>query len=438
MPKITMKSGAAAGAAVTPVCAVCGVEAPGNSRCAGCRNVNYCSREHQKQHWKTGGHREACGGICTRCLDPMSANNGRCFVDHPSHLRREGEKTVVHLKMPGAPRSTDVMCTACDNQLTTMNSNGCRDCAEDCGAIVKGPLWCFEGKHTLNPLPVSDKRRVWRDVVTVLPRDHLQRKIDALLSPENEAKVTVLNFPNGGCDDKITASINHRMSNLTTLRIMDMTLVELRLTADLTPKLVELEVRNIPQTCKFHVVVPTLKKIWIHHYTPPEHSSGCINDMLAAATALETFETYKLWVSEELRFASNHLKSIELYRSDGLSGISLWAPNLEKLVLRACFSIKNIEIVKSHQLAEELPEGHEPTTIRVNTANANISPRAMNALKKSGRCLFEDNDPDDDGPLGTEAMYQFMHKNTNEDDGPLGMMKAMMAWSNMQFEGMKK
>ena len=30
------------------------------------------------------------------------------------------------------------------------------------------------------------------------------------------------------------------------------------------------------------------------------------------------------------------------------------------------------------------------------------------------------------------------HKNTNEDDGPLGMMKAMMAWSNMQFEGMKK
>ena len=219
---------------------------------------------------------------------------------------------------------------------------------------------------------------------------------------------------------------------------MDMTLVELRLTADLTPKLVELEVRNIPQTCKFHVVVPTLKKIWIHHYTPPEHSSGCINDMLAAATALETFETYKLWVSEELRFASNHLKSIELYRSDGLSGISLWAPNLEKLVLRACFSIKNIEILKSHQLAEELPEGHEPTTIRVNTANANISPRAMNALKKSGRCLFEDNDPDDDGPLGTEAMYQFMHKNTNEDDGPLGMMKAMMAWSNMQFEGMKK
>ena len=45
-----------------------------------------------------------------------------------------------------------------------------------------------------------------------------QRKIDALLSPKNEAQVTVLNFPNGGCDDKITASINHRMSNLTTLR----------------------------------------------------------------------------------------------------------------------------------------------------------------------------------------------------------------------------
>ena len=34
--------------------------------------VNYPNRdrEHQKQHWKTGGHRKACGDICTRCVDP--------------------------------------------------------------------------------------------------------------------------------------------------------------------------------------------------------------------------------------------------------------------------------------------------------------------------------------------------------------------------------
>ena len=42
------------------VFAVCGVEVTGKSQCSGCHSVNYCSREHQKEHWRTGGHREAC------------------------------------------------------------------------------------------------------------------------------------------------------------------------------------------------------------------------------------------------------------------------------------------------------------------------------------------------------------------------------------------
>ena len=222
-------------------------------------------------------------------------------------------------------------------------------------------------------------------------------------------------------------------------------MVKLHLTADLTPNLVDLELRNIPKECKFHVVVPTLKNIWIHHYGG-EHISGRINDMLAAATELEKFETYKLWVSEELRFAGNHLKTIDLWRSDGLPGISLWAPNLETLRLQACYAIKNIEMLESHQLAEMLPEGHEPTKIRVNTVNANISRKAMKALKRSGRCLFEEWDPAELGMKGQmEAMHKSMHNfmdnyEYDEDEGPMGgMMKPMMAWMNKQWEeGMEK
>ena len=214
-----------------------------------------------------------------------------------------------------------------------------------------------------------------------------------------------------------------------------MTLTRLQLNAELTPNLLELEIRNIPENCKFQVVVPTLKMISIHHYTPPEHKSHVINDMLAAASELEKFETYKLWVTEVLHFASNHLKTIELYRSDGLSGISFWGPNLETLTLRACYCIERITVLKSHLLAEKLPEGHEPTTIRVNTLNANISSMAMAALEGSGRCLIEENEPDD-GPLGTEAMFKFMH--TFDGDGPEGMMRGAMAWSEMQLGEMDK
>ena len=219
------------------------------------------------------------------------------------------------------------------------------------------------------------------------------------------------------------------------LRIMDVTLIRLQLTAKLTPHLLELEIRNIPGDCKFEVVVPTLKMISIHHYTPPDHNSDVINDMLAAASELEKFETYKLWVTEVLHFASNHLKTIELYRSDGLSGISFWAPNLETLTMRACYGIERITVSVEHLLAEKLPEGHEPTTIRVNTLNSNISAVAMASLEASGRCLFEESEPDD-GPLGTEGMYKFMH--TFEGDGLAGMMRAMTAWDEKQFGGMDK
>ena len=221
-------------------------------------------------------------------------------------------------------------------------------------------------------------------------------------------------------------------------------MVKLRLTADLTPKLVDLELRDIPDKCKFHVVVPTLKNIWIHHFSAQRNS--CINDMLAAATELETFETYKLWVSEDLRFASNHLKFIDLWRSDCLPGISLWAPNLEKLSLRGCFSIKNIEILKSHELADKLSEAHKPTIFRVNTTDADISPKAKKALKRSGRCIVEDYDPDDDPTKaeampGMAAMHKFMAKfseDYDEEDGSSWMADAMNAWNMKAFENMLK
>ena len=215
-------------------------------------------------------------------------------------------------------------------------------------------------------------------------------------------------------------------------------LVKLHLTADLVPKLANLELRNIPENCKFHVIVPTLKNIWIHHYGGA-HIHGKINDMLAAATELETFETYKLWVHQELRFAGNHLKKIDLHRSDGMPGISFWAPNLEKLRLQGCFQIRNIEILKSHPLAEKLPKGHELTTFRVNTLNANIGRRAMKALKKSGRCFFEENDPADAPP--TEAHFQWQHKfqeDYDEDDGMRGILDFINASFDYSSEKMKE
>ena len=53
------------------------------------------------------------------------------------------------------------------------------------------------------------------------------------------------------------------MINLTTITVMDVNLTKLHLTAELTPKLVDLALRNVSQECDFNVVVPTLRNITI-------------------------------------------------------------------------------------------------------------------------------------------------------------------------------
>lgn len=211
-------------------------------------------------------------------------------------------------------------------------------------------------------------------------------------------------------------------------------MTKLHLTADLTPNLLNLDIHKIPQNCEFQVVVPSLKTIAIRHYSPPDHDSSVINEMLKAASELEIFETYRLNVEEKLRFASNYLKSIELHQSEVLTGIALWTPNLEQLNLRACYSIKSIRILSSHRLAEKLPEGHQPTTIRVNTANANISPTAMAALTESGRCLIENIIPSDG--LYAEPMWSFLTKfqeekgmkEKSQEEQLLGLIEGMKLW----------
>lgn len=37
-------------------CAICGV--PASNKCAACSLIVYCSKEHQKAHWKT--HKNEC------------------------------------------------------------------------------------------------------------------------------------------------------------------------------------------------------------------------------------------------------------------------------------------------------------------------------------------------------------------------------------------
>ena len=42
------------------ICAHVGCDQLGELKCARCRAVLYCSQEHQRLHWKEGGHKRHC------------------------------------------------------------------------------------------------------------------------------------------------------------------------------------------------------------------------------------------------------------------------------------------------------------------------------------------------------------------------------------------
>ena len=50
------QAGADPGAWGVSLCCVCGQLA--KSACSKCRSARYCGREHQAQHWKSGGHKK--------------------------------------------------------------------------------------------------------------------------------------------------------------------------------------------------------------------------------------------------------------------------------------------------------------------------------------------------------------------------------------------
>ena len=45
---------------VDRLCAHAGCDQPGKLRCVRCKAVFYCSEEHQRLHWKKGGHKRRC------------------------------------------------------------------------------------------------------------------------------------------------------------------------------------------------------------------------------------------------------------------------------------------------------------------------------------------------------------------------------------------
>ena len=266
--------------------------------------------------------------------------------------------------------------------------------------------WCYSGKHTVKPLAVSEKSRVSSDIVTIETSANMQSEIDAL--PQNVRILTITKPSAGYIDDQIRPKLAVSMPQLETVRLIDVCFSKIKFNESLTPKLQSIEMQNVPSDCQMDVLSPQLKHFEMNYYNPPRDETW-IHRMLASATQLQTFDSYKLCVTT-LTFASNHLVRIKLHRSDILSELTIWAPALEELNLQACYDLERLYILEDHALND--PRRFKVSTdtmetwrnepgntatrfspIQVNTTNACLSEQVVLTLQSNDRVIWE---PDED------------------------------------------
>jgi len=174
------------------ICAQCGAAA--NQRCTGCHITFYCSREHQKLHWKL--HKSQCCAykVCS------SPSLGRYLV--ATRDLKPGEMIISETPLVIGPQAvTPPVCLACYKPVT--NKYVCPKCGwpmcnEKCAKSPVHEAECnltqIRGSPIQMPAGVFNKPYPVYEVITILRCLYLKQTFDAKwkklreLEPHEEAR----------------------------------------------------------------------------------------------------------------------------------------------------------------------------------------------------------------------------------------------------------
>ncbi|KAF5291573.1 hypothetical protein FQR65_LT01886 [Abscondita terminalis] len=100
-------------------CEVC--KNPANQKCAGCHNVFYCNKEHQKEHWKD--HKKQCR--------PFEMQNDEQIGRHFVATKDIAEGDIIFQEKPlvvGPLQLTLPTCMGCGNYINVKSVTSCSKC----------------------------------------------------------------------------------------------------------------------------------------------------------------------------------------------------------------------------------------------------------------------------------------------------------------------
>jgi hypothetical protein len=79
-----------------------------------------------------------------------------------------------------------------------------------------------------------------------------------------------------------------------------------------------------------------------------------------------------------------------LHRAENLLRLSVYAPRLQEMNLKACYSLEKVVIENAHPVLALLDAAVVPSKINVDTTNALLADEASNYLKRHPRVMLSD------------------------------------------------
>jgi len=142
-----------------------------------------------------------------------------------------------------------------------------------------------------------------------------------------------------------------------------------------------LESISIEQPCAndleyFFTNLPNLKSLSFQFVTIEDPSM--FGPSIGRSPKLESINCYKFWGLGGVpvhTLVMPQVTYLDLYRSDDLTGLKIWAPKLLELQLRACYSLRVVKVLKNRPASYTGPEYDfkgDPSKFVVNIINAGL------------------------------------------------------------------
>jgi len=160
----------------------------------------------------------------------------------------------------------------------------------------------------------------------------------------------------------------------------------------------KLKILNIDQ-CSYSPLLyikfrlPSLQRLGFDFCTIEDLSD--FGDSLSNSPLLESFYAYKLWgLGDSLGKKTVYLpncKDLNLWRSDDISSLKIYAPRLKSLNLRACYSMTKLwfgKRGKKDHATWNVKSPEKPTSFTVNVVHSGIRGECRKYLKSHPRVSF--------------------------------------------------